>query len=245
MSVLTALALAPVLLPQAVWLAVRAMRLPEADGPRTGQAGEGVPLRVLVLGDSSAAGVGVAHQNEALTGRLVAHLEANYAVQWTLWARSGLTTSGMLRMLCAKPAQVFDVAVVALGVNDTKNGMHTSRWQTNYETLLRVLRARHGVERIYVSGVPPLGAFPLLPRPLRDVLGARAARFDAALVHICNHHNGAQHMPFDLPLEPELMAADGFHPGAYVYDIWAQRIAAALRANPPTSAMAVQVSGTP
>ncbi|WP_299554207.1 SGNH/GDSL hydrolase family protein [uncultured Tateyamaria sp.] len=233
MSRLSTYALAPILLPQAIWVAARAMRLPEADGPRSGQAGAGPPLRILILGDSSAAGVGVPHQEEALVGRLVAHLHADYAVQWTLWARSGLTTSGMLRLLSAKSAHVFDVAVIALGVNDTKNGMHPTRWQANYTKLLKQLRARHGVGRIYASGVPPLGAFPLLPRPLRDVLAARAARFDAMLSGICVDQDGVKHMPFDLPVEPELMAADGFHPGVQVYDIWARRIVDALRVDPP------------
>lgn len=226
-------AMVPVLVPQAIWVATRAMRLPEAEGPRTGQNGEGPPLRVLILGDSSAAGVGVDHQDAALSGRLAAHLGAGFAVNWALHARSGLTTSGMLRMLSSVPEHRFDVAVIALGVNDTKNGVHHSRWRTNYATLLDRLRVRHGIRRIYASGVPPLGAFPLLPSPLRDVLGARAARFDGILAGLCLDVPEVVYMPFDLPVEPGLMAADGFHPGAQVYDVWARRIADALLADPP------------
>lgn len=219
------LALMPIILPQAIWVAARATRLPEADGPRQGQAGQGAPLRLLVLGDSSAAGVGVAHQDDALAGRLVAHLSAQHSVQWHLWAKSGLTTSGMLRHLSGQPTRAIDIAVVALGVNDTKNGMHQSRWQANYSALITALHTRFGVRRIYASGVPPLGDFPLLPNPLRGVLGARAARFDAALAGICAAQQGVEHMPFDLPVDPSLMATDGFHPGPKVYDIWAARIA--------------------
>lgn len=245
MAGLPTFVLAPVLLVQAIWVAARATRLPEADGPRRGRSGGGLPLRVLVLGDSSAAGVGAAHQDAALTGRLVAHLDADYDVQWVLWAQSGLTTSGMLRMLNTQPAQEFDVAVIALGVNDAKNGMHPTRWQSNYAKLLAQLRRRHGVRRIYASGVPPLGAFPLLPRPLRDVLGTRAARFDTILADLCAGQDGVEHLPFDLPLEPALMAADGFHPGEQVYDIWARRIADALRANPLVDAGSPAMVRTP
>ncbi|WP_299772112.1 SGNH/GDSL hydrolase family protein [uncultured Tateyamaria sp.] len=235
MAGLPTFVLTPILLVQAVWVAARAMRLPEADGPRNGRSGGGPLLRVLILGDSSAAGVGAAHQDAALAGRLVAHLHSDYDVQWALWAQSGLTTSGMLRMLNTQPAHDFDVAVIALGVNDTKNGMHPTRWNANYVKLLQQLRRRHGVRRIYASGVPPLGAFPFLPRPLRNVLGARAARFDTILADLCADQDGVEHLPFDLPLEPGLMAADGFHPAAQVYDIWAMRIADALRANPPVA----------
>ncbi|MEL7132865.1 MAG: SGNH/GDSL hydrolase family protein [Pseudomonadota bacterium] len=222
----------PVVGPQALWVASRALRLPEAAGPREGAGGAGLPLRVLILGDSSAAGVGVAHQDHALAGRLAAHLGQRYAVRWRLVARTGLTSSGMLRMLSAEPDGRFDVAVVALGVNDAKNGVHPTRWQANYTALLNRLKGQFGVQRIYASGVPPLGAFPLLPWPLRDVLGARAARFDALLADLCADAEGVVHLPFDLPLAPELMADDGFHPGAQVYDIWAHRVAEHVRAAP-------------
>src|SRR5689334_20066239 len=49
-------------------------RLPEPPGPRAGLAGDGPPLRLLILGDSSAAGVGAPSQDEALSGRLVSEL---------------------------------------------------------------------------------------------------------------------------------------------------------------------------
>ncbi|MGZ5249520.1 MAG: hypothetical protein ACXWIQ_04605, partial [Caldimonas sp.] len=61
------LALAPLLVVQAVRTRRRAPVLPEAAGPRDGRtAGDGVAIRVLVAGDSSAAGVGVAHQDQAV-----------------------------------------------------------------------------------------------------------------------------------------------------------------------------------
>ena len=51
-------------------MSARALRLPEAEGPRAGSAGEGPALRLLILGDSSAAGVGTTHQEEALLGQM-------------------------------------------------------------------------------------------------------------------------------------------------------------------------------
>lgn len=47
-------------------------RLPEAAGARVGVSGAGQPLRVLILGDSAAAGVGVSHQDQALLGQILA-----------------------------------------------------------------------------------------------------------------------------------------------------------------------------
>ena len=67
-------ALAPLVLPQVVMARRFSRTLPEPAGPRAGRTGEGPPLRLLVAGDSSAAGVGVAWQDQALTGRLVRRL---------------------------------------------------------------------------------------------------------------------------------------------------------------------------
>jgi len=224
--------LLPILVTQALWVVARVPRLPEADGPRQGHAGTGTPLRMLILGDSSAAGVGVAHQDVALAGRLADRLQDSYSLRWDLWARSGITTSGALRMLSTESAREFDVAVVALGVNDTKNGMHPTRWRANYGEVIDTLQRKFSVRRIYASGVPPVGAFPALPQPLRGVLGRRASRFDGMLGALCAQRDGVIHMPFDLPIAPQYMASDGFHPSAAVYDIWADRIATALATDP-------------
>ena len=60
MSLALKLALAPVLVAQALRTRRRAPVLPEPAGPRQGCVGQGESeLRLLIAGDSSAAGVGV------------------------------------------------------------------------------------------------------------------------------------------------------------------------------------------
>ncbi len=225
--ILTLLA-TPLLLVQGVWVVARAQRLPEAEGERIGIAGGGSPLRLLILGDSSAAGVGVLHQRDALAGRLAAHLSHDRAVSWTLVAKSGATTATALAMLADLPEDRFDMAVVALGVNDTKNGVSEHVWCKNYAAILNTLETRFGIMRICVSGLPPMGHFPLLPRPLRTVLGRRADRFDRRLRELADAWGNVTHVPLDFPMDVSMMASDGFHPGPQVYDAWAARLAAAL-----------------
>ncbi|EEX09439.1 hypothetical protein SL1157_1477 [Ruegeria lacuscaerulensis ITI-1157] len=52
------LPLLPLLAAQALMVRQRALRLPEPSGPREGRQGRGPRLRLLIVGDSSAAGVG-------------------------------------------------------------------------------------------------------------------------------------------------------------------------------------------
>ena len=95
MSLALKLVLAPVLVAQAVGTRRRAPLLPEAAGARAGRLGDGGEvLRVLIAGDSSAAGVGVEQQEQALAGYLsrALHQRAQRPVDWTLHAKSGLTT---------------------------------------------------------------------------------------------------------------------------------------------------------
>ena len=119
---LARLLLAPILLTQGRYVRQIALALPEAAGPRAGVSGSGLPVTLLVLGDSAAAGVGVATQEEALLGQVVAPLAHHYTVQWQLIARTGATTAGTLKHLQKVVTGRFDVAVISLGVNSDLAG---------------------------------------------------------------------------------------------------------------------------
>jgi len=206
------LALAPVCLVQGLAVRRRVIQLPEAVGPRRGRSGEGPVLRLLILGDSSAAGVGVLHQDDALSGRLAAELDG-FDLRWRLEARSGATTASTLSTLRALPPEPYDASVVALGVNDILRQVSLKRWLAAQADLWEMLRDRFGLRHGYLSGVPPLGRFPLLSHPLRAVLGARATQFDTALAALVASRPGLRYMPFeDALLAPEHIATDGFHP---------------------------------
>ena len=159
--------LLPVLAVQGIVVRARTPILPEAIGPRSGMAGKGPPLRVLILGDSSGAGVGVTHQSEALSGQLVDALSANFKVTWVLIAKSGATTLDAQRMLAQVTERTFDVAVLALGVNDAIRITPLKIWQQRQNTLRQTLRNEFGVTDVFVTAVPPLEVFPALPKLLR------------------------------------------------------------------------------
>ncbi|HMY01436.1 MAG TPA: SGNH/GDSL hydrolase family protein, partial [Agitococcus sp.] len=96
---MTTLALAPLLVVQGWYVKRITPRLPEAEGARQGITGQGQRLRLLVVGDSAAAGVGAVHQREALVGQLTAELAAQFEVSWLLIAKTGFTTADLLAHL--------------------------------------------------------------------------------------------------------------------------------------------------
>lgn len=215
-------ALFPLLIAQALQVRRRALKLPEAAGPRSGTTGQGPELRLLILGDSSAAGVGAPHQDQALSGQLLKRLATTNRVTWQLEATTGHTTRDAMRRLDALGSARFDVAVVALGVNDVTRAVPLELWIRRQRQLITRLRDVLGVQQICLSGLPPMGEFPLLPHPLRWVLGRQAQRFDRHLRAHVNGLDGVSVTPLEFDLSVDHMAEDGFHPGPEVYSAWAE-----------------------
>lgn len=224
----TKIALAPLLLAQALQVRRKALILPEPPGPRSGEIGQGPPLRLLILGDSSAAGVGATHQSRALSGQLAQALAPRFLLHWQLEARTGATSASALKHLENMTDQPFDTAIVVLGVNDVTRMVPLSRWLRQRHAIHTRLREKFGVSHIIASGVPPMHHFPLLPQPLRWTLGRTAARFDAALAKFCATGSGSNHLPLNLPYEPHFVADDGFHPSEAAYAQWAGLLAVQL-----------------
>jgi lysophospholipase L1-like esterase len=223
------LALTPVLLAQALLARRRAPVLPEAAGPREGRFGEGEgALRLLIAGDSSAAGVGVAHQDNALTGHLTRSLHSRIAraFHWTLCARSGLTTRQVHELLRSQAPGAADIAVVATGVNDVIDQVPPWRAVEHRAALADWLLAERGVAHVLFAPLPPVHQFPLLPQPLRRMAGDDARRHDDAVARWAATRRDVSHVPIPLDLTPEVMASDGFHPGEPVYRICGEALAA-------------------
>lgn len=241
MSLTLKLALSPLLVLQAVQARRRVPRLPEAAGPRSGAVGSGPPLKLLVVGDSSAAGVGVARQSQALAGPLARHLAqaAGCRVQWRLVARSGVTTAQALALLLDEGPLQADLAVVVTGVNDVVGQVPSHRAVAAREALANTLRNRAGVRHVVFAPLPPVHQFPGLPPPLRWVAGADARRHDRALAAWAATRADVSHADWGLQLNRGVMASDGFHPGLPAYrqcaTMLARHIAAVLGPGPSTT----------
>jgi lysophospholipase L1-like esterase len=234
MSLTAKLVLSPLLVAQALRTRARIPRLPEAAGPRHGSVGDdhAPPLSLLITGDSSAAGVGVVHQRDALAPRLAQEIatRAGRRVHWRLLAQSGLTTAQTLALLqrehpAAGAGGHFDIAVVVTGVNDVVDQVPSHRAVAQREALANRLRNGLGAAHVVFAPLPPVHLFPGLPQPLRWVAGRDAHRHDRALRDWTATRSDVSRVEIELPLNPSLMADDGFHPGPTVYRITAHAIA--------------------
>jgi len=219
--------LGPILLPQARWVRRTALRLPEAEGPRDGVVGQGRPaVRVLVVGDSSAAGVGLPDQAQALALPLAHRLHEALAqpVGWQLVAQSGVDSAEARELALRAPLYPADVVVTVLGVNDVTGQVTAPQYVSRMAGLWRDLKERTGARWAVLCGLPPMGLLTAVPQPLRWYLGRYADWLDRAL----QHWAAAQGLGFcglRWAADPQLLASDGFHPGPALYPAWSQRLA--------------------
>jgi lysophospholipase L1-like esterase len=225
-STLSIALLAPVLVAQGRRVRRTTPRLPEAPGPTTGEiGGGGAPVRLLVLGESTAAGVGAANHQEGLAGQVARSLAAatGRPVRWRVLGRNGATAATTRASLLAPAADVAaDIVVVALGVNDTLRLHAPARWTADLRRLMDGVRARCGPVPVVLAAVPPMGRFPGLPQPLRGVMGLRATVLDRAAARLAGEMEAVHHVP--VPLPPAEVArffcADRFHPSPHGYAQW-------------------------
>lgn len=212
-----------------------ALRLPEAAGPRTA---EGSALRLLIVGDSSAAGVGASRHDEALAGRLAQALATRLGqpVGWQLVATSGHCSEQALAALQAADVAPADVLITTLGVNDVVDQVAPRQALAALDGIHALAVSRAGVRLALHCGAPPMQRFPLLPQPLRWFFGRQAARFNAALARTVAGQPGRQVVLLPESMQRnavELMAEDGFHPGPRGYALWAEALADQIVASLP------------
>ncbi len=245
LDVATRVAFGPLLMAQARRLRRAALELPEPRGPRRGAVGQGeTALRLLVCGDSSAAGVGARTQRDALARPLAQILARRLGgtVRWQLVAQSGLTSEGVLQKLKHERPQPADVAVIVVGVNDiTKEvPLAFALWQR--QQLADWLHVHAGVKQIVFPALPEMELFPALPRPLAWYAGQAARRNNRAQERWAAPLQGVSHLAMDGVAHPSLFCEDGFHPAPALYARVADRLAdqiaaltAATAAPQPTS----------
>ncbi|WP_296405390.1 SGNH/GDSL hydrolase family protein [Psychrobacter sp.] len=252
------LVLAPVYIYQGLKLKKTALTLPEAEGERNGslllnpinddstrkadsnrssRSNGFNSLNIMLLGDSSAAGVGVSSQQQALIGQLLSHLyqsqEINLKfnqIDWSLHATSGHTSFDALRRLYVlpKPSAVEDVMIVMVGVNDATANVSTKKWQSQLHEIIRLSKRKFGAKYIIFPCLPPMQNMPAIPSPLNKLLGYKITILNDKLLQVCEKYEDVWALPIefkDAGLKThELFAEDGFHPNSQAYAFLALKL---------------------
>jgi lysophospholipase L1-like esterase len=220
--------LSPVLILQGIYVRRNTAQLPEPLGERSGIVGSGPALRLLILGDSAAAGVGVNEQSEALSGQLIEQLSNDFQLTWQLWAKNGQRSKDIFHLLTQQKQNAFDVVLISIGVNDVTGGLSLKKWLSHSHQIIALLETKFSAGQIIFTALPPMHLFPALPQPLRWVFGFRAKQFNRALRAMLENQQQCNLLTVTTPLQADHIAVDGFHPNARTYALWAQQASTAI-----------------
>lgn len=197
----------------------------------------GRPLRLVLLGDSCALGVGVDKISDTIGGQLAQLLVESDPPRGRRVSLSSVAVSGSRSAdLATQVARALlgerpDVAVVLVGANDA-TGLHRPADAATYlADAVRRLRAA-GVE-VVVGTCPDLGAARAIAPPLRQVVGWLGRRVADAQVEAVREAGGTV---VDLAAETGpvfradagTLCHDGYHPSADGYRVWAHALLPAV-----------------
>src|SRR3954469_14426990 len=178
--------------------------------------GSETPKRIVVLGDSIAAGYGV-DPDEAYPAVLQRKIEAAKLPYTVVNAGlSGDTTAGGLGRIGWILKQPLDILIIELGGNDGLRGIPVSATRTNLQEIIDRTRAKYPKVRIVIAGMK-----------MPANMGAEyAADFEKVFAEIAKKNNAA-FVPFVLEGvggKADLNQADRIHPTPAGHEIVAQNI---------------------
>ncbi|WP_030165350.1 SGNH/GDSL hydrolase family protein [Spirillospora albida] len=195
---------------------------PAADG-LYGPVAAGRPLSLVVLGDSTAAGLGVAAPEETPGAMLAEGLAATAGrpVRLTIVARSGARSHALSGQVDAALRVRPDLAVIMIGANDVTS--RTPAAESVRHLADAVERLRGAGCRVVAGTCPDLGTVEPLMQPLRWIARRASRQLAAAQMIAVVEHGGRAVSVGDL-LGPEFAAdppamfsADRYHPSARGY----------------------------
>lgn len=190
-------------------LVAQAMRYErETEGPR-----------ILVIGDSTAAGVGAASPEESVPGRVGSFLEAsveNHAV-------SGAVVSEIMAQFKDAKEEAYDLILIQGGANDIIQLLPLETTVMQMEALLS--HARTKSDRVVLLTAGKVGDAPLFPRIAAPYFTHRAAWLREEFIRI-SEERGVNYVDLFSAADvfktdtSRYYAPDFFHPSGNGYEVW-------------------------
>jgi lysophospholipase L1-like esterase len=192
-------------------------------------AAPAAPARLLALGDSYTIGEGVG-PGERWPVLLAARLRARgvAAAEPVIVARTGWTTDELAAGLdAARPQGPFDLVTLLIGVNNQYRGRDPGEYRSDLRALIRraVAFARGEPRRLILVSIPDWGVTPFAAGRDRAAIAGAIDRFNAVARREARRAGcrfvDVTAMSRRAAADPSLLAADGLHPSAAMYDGWA------------------------
>lgn len=158
LSGIVILPFAPFLYLQSKYVRRKIGRLPDAAGATSGRFGAiADSAKLLVIGESTAAGVGARTHETALAGQFARFLSGkiNKSVEWLVIGKSGITASETIDELVPRiPNEKFDYVLVALCGNEVLKLRSPRAFRRDMLRLLNILQTKNPNATFFITNAP-------------------------------------------------------------------------------------------
>lgn len=187
-------------------------------------------LSYLALGDSYTIGEGVA-QDDRWPVQLARALRAEgiALADPRIIAATGWTTDELEWGIdSVQDLGTFDLVSLLIGVNNQYRNRSAVGYGGEFHTLLQraIRHARGRADRVLVLSIPDWGVTPFAGNDKRDAatIACEIDAFNAAARTVCSKEGVAfvDITPCSREHGTQMLAADGLHPSAAMYTLWAQ-----------------------
>ncbi len=229
LSGIAILPFAPFLYLQSKYVRRKIGRLPDAAGETSGKfAADNLDqaAKLLVIGESTAAGVGARTHEAALAGQFARFLSRKIgkSVEWRVIGKSGITVAETIRELVPQiPNEKFDYILVALCGNEVLKLRSPRQFRRDMLRLLGILQTRNANATFFITNAPAVRLSPILPHPIKFILGHLSALHDKNIREFTAPMDKILYFPQPNEVVEDFFA-DGIHPSEKGYALWSERM---------------------
>lgn len=244
-GLIASIPLLPILYLQGKRLKASIPTLPEVSG------GEGMCsanshssdlLKMLIIGESTIAGIGVSTHEEGFSGTLAAELSRllQTDIHWKVYAKSGYNARQVRQdILPTIVERDIDLIVIGIGGNDAFELNSPSRWRKEVSALIEELTDMFPKAHLVFCSMPPIKEFPAFTTLMKwiignlgELLGEELAVLVQQYDRVYFHHevNTMDKWIAQLGIEGTVsdFFSDGVHPSKLAYQSWARALAMAI-----------------
>lgn len=212
-------------------------KLPEADNPQGIEIGTvKSALKVLFIGESTIAGVGVATHAEGFAGAFAKLLSqiTNQTVDWKVFAKIGYTVRQINDDIIPKiDEDTADLIVIGIGGNDAFTLNRPWAWRSEVQRMIIQLKHKYPNRPILFCNMPPIKEFPAFTPLIQWVMGNLVEILGEELAMEVKNHTNVYYANeviklvnwrerYGLSFAPNTFFSDGVHPSKLTYQVWAE-----------------------
>jgi lysophospholipase L1-like esterase len=239
-GILISLPLLPFLYFQGKKIKKTVPKLPEAKEPKGHVSGNFKnTLKILSIGESTIAGVGVEFHKNGFTGALASILskELQCNINWRVYARSGYTVLQVCEKIIPKiEEKMTNLIVIGMGGNDAFTLNSPKNFIKATQNLINLLQIKFPGTPIFFTNMPPIKEFPAFTKPIKFVIGNLVEILGTRLHLLINTKLNVYYSNEVITLKEwsqrnalptnnaEIYFSDGVHPSELTYKVWGKEM---------------------